>query len=173
MKDLSSGDVTYAGGGKVTLGVANTYRGRTTVKAGTAVLCRADGAIPSGSALTLESGASVDFGGTAQAVGPLTVSGSANVAGSTNVTWPTQWTVTADGKGIVFDDPVVFAPGTTVEIANPAEADALKRCVFITLKGGYTGPLPAFTGIPEGRTVRLVGNRLKLNSKEGLMLLVR
>lgn len=173
MKDLVSGGVTYAGGGTVTLGVANTYGGRTAVKAGTAVLCRADGAIPSGSALTLETGASVDFGDTAQTVGPLTVSGSANVAGSANVTWPTQWTIASDGKGIVFDGPVVFAPGTTVEIANPAEADALKRCTFITLKGGYSGPLPTFTGVPEGRTVQLSGNRLKLNSKEGLFMVVR
>jgi fibronectin-binding autotransporter adhesin len=72
-----SGGFTMSGTGNLTLGAANTFRGATTINSGTVIL-GIDGALPSGTPVTLSTGAVLDLNGHAATLGSL--GGSGNVA---------------------------------------------------------------------------------------------
>lgn len=96
-----SGTLTKDGGGTLTLSAANTYTGTTTVSGGTLQIAVTD-ALPTGTDLTVQSGATFKLNGYDQQVANLTDSGG---------------TVELDYKTLTVDGSVSFAGASTVAMS--------------------------------------------------------
>ena len=78
----TAGDLVKSGSGVVTLGVANLYAGSTAIDGGTLKLTTSAAALPSRSAVTLASGAVLDYNVTNTVIGSLAGAGDVvNVGG--------------------------------------------------------------------------------------------
>lgn len=131
-----AGAVNQAGGGTTTLGVANTYTGATTVTAGTLQL-GVNNAVPTGSAVSVSSGATLNLANFSQSTSGLTVNGTLALGtnGSLTLTGGTNTIAAITGSGTI-----TVNSGATLTLTGAVSNSG----VNIVLAGG-TLNLGAFT----------------------------
>ena len=170
--DLVGGGLTKVGPGSLTLCSTNSYAGATVVKEGT-LLAGRDGAIPEGNALEL-AGGDLDLAGHSATIGSVTLKGSGRVLNAGAAVWPGDWAVDVSEKpGYEFAEAVAFPSGATLTIVHPETIANRGSITLFTMKGGYSGELPALAGMGEKWQLRVSGNRLRLSQPHGAMLIVR
>ncbi len=126
------GAVNQAGGGTTTLGVANTYTGATTVTAGTLQL-GVNNAVPTGSAVSVSSGATLNLAGFSQSTSGLTVNGTLALGtnGSLTLTGGTNTVAAITGSGTI-----TVNSGATLTLTGAISNSS----VNIVLAGGTLNP---------------------------------
>lgn len=165
----ASGGLTKKGAGKLVLDCANTYTGATVVAGGTLVSSNA-AALTSTCALRLEGG-TLDL--TTQDITDLSAVDEVVLAGGTIVNDAGHVTL-PDGKCSLDLAAAKEGRATAVTsaMALPASFNLLngdlaekadRKYTLLTLPEGYSGPIPAVTGLPapwiisvKGRAVRMV-----------------
>ncbi|OIR14878.1 extracellular serine protease precursor [mine drainage metagenome] len=125
-----TGSVTKAGSGTLTLSVANSYSGSTTVSGGS-LQFGVDNALPSPTAVSVSSGATLDLNGHAGSVGSLAGSGSVALGSG-------SLSVGSDGSSTTFSG-VIAGSGSLTKTGSGS----------LTLSGAntYSGPTSVSGGV--------------------------
>ncbi len=131
-----TGGLTQTAAGTLTLSVANTYSGPTTVSAGT-MKAGVVNVLANGSALTVDSGATYDLGGFSDTIGSLAGAGNVTTTGAASITL----TSGGDNSSTSFSG-VVHAGSGTLALAKSGTGT-------LTLSGAntYTGVTTVSAGV--------------------------
>ena len=177
LEDASSGGLAKLGTGQLDLACENTYRGKTSVKAGTLKMTVAQ-AIPDGNALEVASGAKFSLMGdlsvtTLEGAGSV-IGGNANtlavtdsfVVGAENL---------AENAGLSVEGNLVFADNATICIADAdLLASAPKKAVLATAANIMGNPsVSADFGGRWGVSKNAAGTKLTLRYIHGTTVVFR
>ena len=177
LEDASSGGLAKLGTGQLDLACENTYRGKTSVKAGTLKMTVAR-AIPDGNALEVASGAKLSMMGDL-AVTTLEGAGSV-VGGNANTLTVTDSFVVgaenlAENAGLSVEGNLVFADNATIRITDAdLLASAPKKAVLATAANISGNPsISADFGGRWGVSKNAAGTKLTLRYIHGTTVVFR
>ena len=177
LEDASSGGLAKLGTGQLDLACENTYRGKTSVKAGTLKMTVAQ-AIPDGNALEVASGAKFSLMGD---LSVTTLEGAGSViGGNANTLTVTDSFVVgeenlAENAGLSVEGNLVFADNATICIADAdLLASAPKKAVLATAANIMGNPsVSADFGGRWGVSKNAAGTKLTLRYIHGTTVVFR
>ena len=164
---------TKTGAGRLDLSGANTWKGPTKVDGGTLKIVNQT-SLPTGSSVSVASGATLDLGGRTHVV--PSVSGAGSITGSLRVTNALEVAV-GSATPLAISGKLTLDSGTTIAVTGVPDADSVPegtKYSLLTANGGVTyGTGLIVTGVPEAWRLRLKGNGIFLGLRSGLSVIVR
>ena len=195
-----SNALVKVGGGTLTLGGANTYLGSTLISGGTLTLAGGANRLPTGSTVTVASGATLNLNGQAQTLswiagggsvsgGSLTVTGTVAPGGLNAVgTLTLANTPVLSGSTLLIDTrtdgtcdklavtDALSLSGLTLQIADPTQMRGYSYEI-VTCAGNLTGTFAAMPNLPSTWLVRydrtLGAGRVLLIHNLGTLISIR
>lgn len=176
LKANVSGGLVKTGSGTLKVVATNTYTGATCLKSGR-ILLQADDVFSASSPLVLDGG-TLDLDGHAQTFADITCNGGTVVNGTVGVTGLTvDFNAAVTGTVKKVDTSYcTFAPGTPVTVPNYDASlidPAARHYVLVVFSGTVPDLALPTLALPEGWSLKLSGNRLRIAKDSGLLLIVK